>query len=113
MNNAATDYLMVYVTTGTRPEAESIAEALVRDRLAACVNVLGEVQSIYRWQGQVEKSAEVVLIAKTRAALFDEVRDKVKAMHSADVPCIVAYPMVDGFGPYLEWITIETGGLEN
>ncbi|MSO97369.1 MAG: divalent-cation tolerance protein CutA [Rhodospirillaceae bacterium] len=110
MNNAAADYVMVYVTTGTRAEADAIAEALVRDRLVACVNVLGDIQSVYRWQGQIEKSTEVALIAKTRADLFDEVRDRVKAMHSYDVPCIVAYPMVDGYAPYLEWIKTETGG---
>jgi len=104
MNNAAQDFIMVYVTTGTKDEAESIAQSLVADRLAACVNVLGEVQSTYRWQGQVEKSAEFVLIAKTRAALFDAVRDKIKAIHSYDVPCIVAYPMSDGDGPFLEWV---------
>jgi periplasmic divalent cation tolerance protein len=109
MNNAA-DYVMVYITTGTKAEAESIAEALVRDRLAACVNVLGEMQSTYRWQGQIEKSPEFALIAKTRADLFDEVRDKVKAMHSYNVPCIVAYPMTAGYAPYLDWIRGETGG---
>ncbi|MDX2144238.1 MAG: divalent-cation tolerance protein CutA [Rhodospirillaceae bacterium] len=110
MNNADLNTIMVYVTTSNRGEAEAIAEALVQDRLAACVNVLGPIRSIYRWQGQVEKADETVLIAKTRAELFDEVRAKVKSMHSYDVPCIVAYPMVNGYGPYLEWIDAETGG---
>jgi periplasmic divalent cation tolerance protein len=110
MNNAPPGTIMVYVTAATRPEAEAIAEALVQDRLAACVNVLGTVQSIYRWQGKVEKADETVLIAKTRAELFDEVRERVKTLHSYDVPCIVAYPMIDGYAPYLEWIKAETGG---
>jgi periplasmic divalent cation tolerance protein len=110
MNNTDPKTIMVYVTTSNRGEAEAIAEALVQEKLAACVNVLGPIRSIYRWQGQVEKADETVLIAKTRAELFDEICDKVKAMHSYDVPCIVAYPMADGYAPYLEWIDAETGG---
>jgi len=111
MNNAGPQYIMIYVTAVTRAEAEAIAEALVREKLAACVNVLGTVQSTYRWRGQVEKADETALIAKTRAELFDEVRDRVKALHSYDVPCIVAYPMAAGYGPYLDWIKAETGDV--
>lgn len=110
MVNAGSEFVMVYMTAANRIEADAIAEALVRAKLAACVNVLGDAASIYRWQGQMEKATETILIAKTRAALFDELRDAVKALHSYEVPCIVAYPMVDGFAPYLDWIRAETGG---
>jgi len=110
MVNAGGEFIMVYMTAADRAEADAIAEALVQGKLAACVNVLGEAASTYRWQGRVEKAAEVVLIAKTRAALFGQVRETVKALHSYDVPCIVAYPMTDGFAPYLDWIRAETGG---
>jgi periplasmic divalent cation tolerance protein len=108
MVNAASEFIMVYMTTADRAEADAIAEALVGAKLAACVNVLGEVASVYRWQGKAEKAAEIALIAKTRAALFDQLRDKVKALHSYETPCIVAYPMVDGFAPYLDWLRAET-----
>ncbi len=104
MNTTVTEYVMVYVTTSSRGEAETIAHALVESRLAACVNVLGEIQSTYRWQGKVESANEVALMAKTRRALFDKICAKVKSLHSSDVPCIVAYPMTAGHAPFLEWI---------
>jgi periplasmic divalent cation tolerance protein len=104
-----TEFVMAYITAGTDAEAEVIAAALVEEKLAACVNVLGPVASIYRWQGEIEQAREIVLLAKTRAALFERLRDKVKALHSYDTPCIVAYPIVDGFAPYLDWIRAETG----
>jgi len=110
MNNAAADYVMVYMTAASQAEALSIAEALVEAKLAACVNVLGEVQSVYRWQGQVEKAVEVAFVAKSRASLFAALQDKVKSLHSYDAPCIVAYPMADGSAPYLGWIKAETRG---
>ena len=110
MNTDASEYVMVYVTTSSRAEADVIANALVEGRLAACVNVFGEIQSTYRWQGKVESATEVSLIAKTRRALFDEVCAKVKSLHSYDVPCIVAYPMVVGDAHFLQWVNAETGG---
>ena len=110
MNNAAPEYVMVYVTTGTRAEAEAIAEALVRDRLVACVNVLGEATSVYRWQGAIEESSEVVLVAKTRRPLFEKLAAEVKRLHSYDVPCIVAYPMADADAAYMAWIKSEASG---
>lgn len=108
MNIAASGYIMVYMTAQTRGEALTIAEALVEARLAACVNVLGDVTSVYRWQGKVETAAETAFIAKTRAELFEALRDKVKTLHSYDTPCIVAYPMGAGDAPYLDWIKSET-----
>lgn len=107
MNNAA-EYVMVYMTASNRTEALHLARVLIEERLAACVNVLGEVTSVYRWEGRIEESAEVALVAKTRAALFETLRRRVVALHSYELPCIVAYPMADAHAPYLAWITAQT-----
>jgi periplasmic divalent cation tolerance protein len=108
MNVAAQEYVMVYIVAANRDEARNIANVLVGAKLVACVNILGEVTSVYRWDGKIEEATEVALVAKTRAALCDDVRGKVKSIHSYDVPCIVAYPMSDGHAPYLNWIHNET-----
>ncbi len=100
---------MIYVTTGSRAEAVNIARALVDERLVACANILGESQSIYRWQGKVEEAQEIVLIAKTRGELIEKVLARVKELHSYDVPCVAAYTMVTGLPEYLAWIHQETG----
>lgn len=102
------EFVMAYITAGTDEEAETIAAALVEEKLAACVNILGPVASIYRWRGEIEQAREIVLLAKTRTALFERLRDKVKALHSYDTPCIVAYAIADGYAPYLDWIREET-----
>jgi periplasmic divalent cation tolerance protein len=99
---------MLYITTGSREEALKIARALVDEKLAACVNVLGEATSIYRWQGKVEEAGETILIAKTRKDLVEKALAWVQALHSYDVPCAVAYDMATGLPPYLAWIDAET-----
>ena len=91
-------------------EAECIAEALVEERLAACVNILGGVRSVYRWQGAVERADEVAMIAKTAQHLFERLAARVRALHSYDTPAIVAWPIVAGDAAYLEWIAAETDG---
>ncbi|BCS87308.1 divalent-cation tolerance protein CutA [Pseudodesulfovibrio sediminis] len=98
----------VYMTCETRAEAENIGSVLVERRLAACVNILGGMQSMYWWQGRVEKSEEAVLIAKTRDALVDELTEAVKAMHSYDVPCVVALSITNGNPDFLQWVAAET-----
>jgi periplasmic divalent cation tolerance protein len=102
------DFIMVYMTAASRSEAETIGRALVSERLAACINILGDVQSIYQWKGSVETSAEVALIAKTRADLFVKLSSRVAELHSYDVPCIVAYPMTSALPAYLNWLETET-----
>jgi periplasmic divalent cation tolerance protein len=103
-------YVSVYMTASSAEEAEKIAAALVEERLAACVNILGGIRSVYRWQGEVQRDDEVALVAKTRAALFDALAARVRALHSYDVPCIVAWPIEAGNPAYLAWIGAETGG---
>ena len=101
--------ISVYIVAADQDEAERIARALVEERLAACVNVLGSVSSTYRWQGQVERATEVSLVAKTRRDLFDKLAARVRALHSYETPAIVAWPIVAGDSAYLAWIADETG----
>jgi periplasmic divalent cation tolerance protein len=102
------DVIFVYITMNSLDEARRIGRALVEERLAACVNLIGGMASIYRWQDAVEEAQEVVMIAKTRADLFDRLETRVKELHSYDCPCIVALPVSAGHAPYLEWIRSGT-----
>lgn len=98
------DHLLVSITTSSLKEAERIAEALVQERLAACVNIVPAITSIYRWQGEVHKDSEVLLIAKSRPELFESLAVRVKELHSYEVPEIIALPIVVGSKAYLSWI---------
>ena len=100
----------VYITASDEDEAGRIGRALVEARLAAGVNIIPGVRSLYRWRGDVHDDREVALIAKTRAALVEAVVAKVKELHSYECPCIVALPITAGNPDYLDWIEAETGG---
>jgi periplasmic divalent cation tolerance protein len=100
--------IFVYVTVPSVAEAEKIAAAVVGEKLAACANILPGLRAFYRWQGRVETAGETALVFKTRAAAFDALEARVKAMHSYDVPCIVAWPCTAGHAPYLAWVGAET-----
>lgn len=100
--------ILVYMTAGSADEAERIGRDLVEVRLAACVNILPGMRSIYRWEGAVETGAEAVLIAKTCADRFDALRERVRAIHSYRTPCIVELPVGRGDAPYLDWIMRES-----
>jgi periplasmic divalent cation tolerance protein len=102
------NFISVHITATSGAEAGRIGRALVEERLAACVNIIPEIHSIYRWQGKVEEAAEVLLIAKTRAELFLPLCKFVKALHSATTPCILAEPIAVGFPAYMEWLEQET-----
>jgi periplasmic divalent cation tolerance protein len=97
----------IYMTAGSKSEAQKIGKALVESRLAACVNILDNMQSIYRWEEKIQEDSEVVLIAKTTESLVSQLIDKVKSLHSYDCPCIVSLPVVNGYQPFLEWIAEE------
>ena len=94
----------VYMTAGSLEEAKRIGRELVSAHLAACVNILPQMQSIYVWEGQLQEDAEVVMIAKTTAARTAELIAKVKSLHSYSVPCIVSLAVEDGHPPFLDWI---------
>ena len=99
---------LVYVTTKDKDEARRIGRALVESRLAACVNIIDGVNSIYWWEGEVQDETEAVLIAKTKEALVPELIEKVKALHSYSCPCVVSLPIQDGNPDFLSWIESET-----
>jgi len=98
-----TGYVTVLTTTATEAEAETIAQALLADGLAACVQIT-DVRSRYVWKGAVQHEPEQLLLIKTRAALFEIVRAKIRTLHRYDTPEIVALPIVAGDGDYLSWM---------
>ena len=97
----------IYMTAGSRDEAAKIAKELVTTRLAACVNLLDNMNSFYLWQGEIQEDTEVVMIAKTTEGRIPELVEKVKSMHSYDCPCIVSLPVLGGYRPFLDWIAEE------
>lgn len=98
------DPIVVFMTAANGEEATRLADMLVGAHLAACVQILPEMESVYRWEGKIERQAEVLLIAKTTIGKFDDLEREVRALHSYDTPEIVAVPMVTGSAPYLEWL---------
>ena len=104
MSEQATAYRLVLVTCPDAGSAERIASELVSGRLAACVNILPGITSVYAWQGRLEKDAELLLLIKTRAELFGKIRDAVVRLHPYELPEVVAVALDDGLRGYLEWI---------
>ncbi len=98
---------IVYMTAASAAEARAIGRALVEARLAACVNVIDGMRSIYRWEGEIQEEGETVLIAKTRRANVDALTEKVRELHSYDCPCVVALPIEGGNPAFLDWIEAE------
>jgi periplasmic divalent cation tolerance protein len=103
-------FVLVYITTSTREEAEQIGEAIVKERLAACANVYEKISSIYWWKGNLEKDNEAVLLLKTKKDKVNKIMQKVKELHSYENPCIIAIPIIDGSKEYLDWIDREVKG---
>ena len=102
-----TQYRLVYITAKDKEEANRIGQALVGEKLAACVNI-HPIRSIFRWQGEISQEDEVAILAKTRAELVDEVMSRVKELHSYEVPCIIVLPLEKGNPDFLEWISQST-----
>src|SRR5712691_8548819 len=96
--------IVVLMTAANQDEASRIAETLVGARLAACVQILPEIESVYRWQGEVQREKEILLLAKTTRSRFDELESKVRAMHSYETPEIIAVPITAASEPYLKWL---------
>lgn len=94
----------VYMTAGSTDEAKQIGKELVSGRLAACVNILEHMSSIYRWEGEIQDDSEVVLIAKTLESKVPQLIEKVKSLHSYSCPCIISLPIEGGNPDFLEWI---------
>ncbi|MEJ5358103.1 MAG: divalent-cation tolerance protein CutA [Desulfobacterales bacterium] len=98
------DIRWVYMTAPSLEEAQRIGRALVEEGLAACVNALPGMRSIYVWEGKVEEASEAVLVAKTTAAQVEELFAAVKRLHPYECPCMLSFKVQEGFAPFLDWI---------
>jgi len=98
------DFVVVLVTAGSVEEGGRIGRALVEDRLAACVNLVPGVHSIYRWQGRVEAADEILLVIKTTSARVEALSQRITALHSYDVPEVIVVKPAGGAAPYLAWL---------
>lgn len=105
------DYIVVLITVGSDEQAVEISRELVALKKAACVNIVPEVNSIFRWRDKIEEDKEKLLVVKTRAGLFPEVMSVVRRIHSYEVPEIIALPIMDGNSDYLAWIDSVTEGI--
>jgi periplasmic divalent cation tolerance protein len=99
------DAIVVFLTAPSGEEATRLADLLIGAHLAACVQILPEMESVYRWQGQIERQSEILLIVKTTTGKFGELEREVRALHSYETPEIVAVPIVAGSQPYLDWLS--------
>jgi len=99
-----TDFVVVLVTSPSKEESERLAYTLVHEQLAACVNIVAPIQSVYRWEGVIQSEVELMLVIKTRQALVDDLCQRIRALHSYTNPEIIALPILDGSPPYLAWL---------
>lgn len=102
------DEIVVFVTASSREEARKIGSNLVDLKLVACVNIIPSVQSIFRWKGEICNEEETLMILKTMKDKLDIIIEKIKQLHSYDVPEIIALPIIAGSQEYLDWINQET-----
>ena len=101
--------ISVYAVFADANEAERIGRLVVEERLAACVNIIGPIRSIYRWQGTVENSEEIAAIFKTADVQADALMTRIAGLHSYDVPCVVTWPIDKILGPYADWVEANAG----
>lgn len=99
------DAIVVFMTAASGEEATRLADLLIGAHLAACVQILPEMESVYRWEGQIERQSEILLIAKTTRGRFAELEREVRALHSYETPEIIAVPVITGSQPYLDWLS--------
>lgn len=98
------DFILVYCTVDSKRIAQSIAKTLVESRLAACVNIIDGVSSLYSWKGEIVEDDEILLIVKSKASLFEKLQNKIKEIHPYEVPEIISTKIIDGYIPYLNWV---------
>ena len=99
---------IVFVTAGSEDEAARIGLTLVEERLAACANIVPSIRSIYRWKGKIRDEREFLIIIKTRTSKYELLQNRVKELHSYEVPEIVSFPVAEGLPRYLDWVREET-----
>lgn len=108
-----TEYIIVFITAPSRDVGEQIARALLDDRLVACVNLVSTIDSLFWWQDEIQSEQEILLIAKSRADLFENgILRVVLSIHPYDVPEVIALPIVKGSREYLDWIDEETTDIK-
>jgi periplasmic divalent cation tolerance protein len=100
------EYIIIFVTARDKQEAEKISQSLLAEHLIACANIISPVTSFFHWVGKVESAEECLVVMKSRADLFRQVADRVKALHSYEVPEVLAVPIVDGSKGYLDWMSV-------
>ncbi len=100
-------YALVYITTSGKEESKRIANILVGEKLAACINIIASIESIYLWKGEIEDEMESLLIAKTKVDNIDKIIKKVKEIHSYETPAILAIPVIEGSKDYLDYLDSE------
>lgn len=96
--------IVVFMTAANGEEATRLADLLIGAQLAACVQILPEIESVYRWEGKIERQSETLILAKTTTGKFADLEREVRALHSYETPEIIAVPIVAGSSPYLEWL---------
>jgi periplasmic divalent cation tolerance protein len=101
-------FIQIITTTASADDARRIGAALVERRLAACVQIVGPIESVYRWEGKIETATEFQCWIKTRDELYGRVEQAIRELHTYDVPEILAIPVVQGSAAYLEWLARET-----
>jgi len=106
--NIGAGLVVAFSTAGSPQEARRIAGALVAEQLAACVNIIDNIHSIFRWQGKIQSSSESLLLIKTRANLIPAIELRLRELHSYDIPELVAIPIGPGSQPYLDWLFAST-----
>src|SRR5438045_2505648 len=99
-----TQIVFAYITCRKKSEAKKIGKVLLQERLAACINIFDKMHSMYWWNNKIEEANETVLIAKTTKKLFPKLAEKVKSIHSYEVPCILQVPIPDGNREYVDWL---------
>ena len=108
MSTASSRATLIMVTAWSEEQAATIGRALVGERLAACVNIVGPIRSIFRWQGEVQNDREHLMLIKTRASLVSKIERRVRELHSYEVPEVIALLISGGSKPYLDWLLDST-----
>ncbi|MDX1764724.1 MAG: divalent-cation tolerance protein CutA [bacterium] len=103
-----TEFIVILVTAADRQEAETMVDTLVRDRLVACGSIVGGVRSLFHWQGKIDQADEHLIVMKGRSEQFGKIEQRIRELHSYEVPEIIALPLVAGSAPYLNWLREET-----
>lgn len=102
------NYIIILSNTNSMDSAETIANFLVKEKLAACVNIIPKIKSIYTWQNKIEKEEEVLMLIKTKQSLFNQVKEKITLLHPYEVPEIIRIDIKEGTNNYLNWIKNNT-----